>query len=251
MGALPPSIDTLTGAFTFSGAGVSHTGNAYTFNGTSYAGVTSNGANGLTITGEPGAPTDADTVGARNNGLNALAQANPYCQVLNVTPDATSLYTSTEYKCENFIYWEDNNPNLAENLSWVNETGPDNFGTCNSKYAVDSVNGSDSNAGTCAAPFKTIAKLNTVTFVAGDSIGFAANSRWREEGFFPSSTVANLTLSAYGKGTRPYIDGSLDIPNANFTLNGGDTYTYTATYAITPFTVGTLGHVGERDAACV
>lgn len=67
------SIDTQTGAFTFTGGGVSHVGNAYTF--TSSSGVASVAAGpGITVTGTGGGPfTGAVTISTNPIALVTLA----------------------------------------------------------------------------------------------------------------------------------------------------------------------------------
>ncbi len=77
-------------------------------------------------------------------------------------------------------------------------------------YYVDSVSGSDSNPGTLAKPWKTIAKVNSATLIPGQSVGFVSGGEWRET-LTPaqSGTAANpITFGAYGSGTRPIISGA-------------------------------------------
>jgi hypothetical protein len=74
-------------------------------------------------------------------------------------------------------------------------------------YYVDSVNGSDSNPGNQAAPWKTIAKVNSTTLTPGQSVGFARGGVWREL-LAPgqSGTTGNpITFAAYGTG-QPATD---------------------------------------------
>ena len=77
-------------------------------------------------------------------------------------------------------------------------------------YYVDSVKGSDSNAGTMAAPWRTVAKVNAVKLSPGQSVGFSRGGIWREELDYSSSgTAANpIVYTAYGSGASPILSGS-------------------------------------------
>ena len=77
-------------------------------------------------------------------------------------------------------------------------------------YYVDSVNGLDSNPGTLAEPWKTIAKVNSTTLAPGQSVGFASGDVWRET-LTPSSSgtaLSPITFGAYGSGAEPIITGA-------------------------------------------
>ena len=73
-------------------------------------------------------------------------------------------------------------------------------------YYVDSVAGSDSNAGTSSAtPWRTIAKVNSTRFTAGDHMLFKRGGTWREL-LEPSSSgeAGNpIVIDAYGTGAAP------------------------------------------------
>ena len=75
---------------------------------------------------------------------------------------------------------------------------------------MDSVNGSDSNQGTQAAPWKTIAKVNSTTLTPGQSVGFASGGVWRETLTVAHSGSAGnpITFGAYGTGAQPIITGA-------------------------------------------
>jgi hypothetical protein len=78
-------------------------------------------------------------------------------------------------------------------------------------YYVDSAAGSDSNTGTATdKPWKTIGKINSTSFAAGDSILFKKGSTWREALIVPSSgnTSKNLSFAYYGSGVNPRLLGS-------------------------------------------
>jgi hypothetical protein len=78
-------------------------------------------------------------------------------------------------------------------------------------YYVDSVSGSDTNSGTSTmTPWKTLTKVNGVTFVAGDSILFHAGGTWAGQ-LHPlgsGSSAAPITISSYSTGAMPIINGA-------------------------------------------
>lgn len=89
-------------------------------------------------------------------------------------------------------------------------------------YFVDATTGNDANSGKRAdLAYATLPALPTITL--GMRIGLARNSRFHGQLPFSSSDV---TVASYGAGSRAIIDGSTNIPNAAFTLSGGQTYTY-------------------------
>jgi len=85
-------------------------------------------------------------------------------------------------------------------------------------YYIDSVNGSDSAAGTSTTQaWKTLAPVNSRTFTAGDSILLARGGSWTGQ-LAPQGSgtaAAPITISAYGSGARPHLSGA--------TLSGGGT----------------------------
>ena len=75
-------------------------------------------------------------------------------------------------------------------------------------YYVDATGGNDNNPGTCQGKtWKTIAKVNTASFNAGDSVLFNRGDTWLETLTFPSSGTASLpiTISSYGSGNLPVM----------------------------------------------
>jgi hypothetical protein len=97
-------------------------------------------------------------------------------------------------------------------------------------FYVSSSTGSDSNAGTLAAPWKTIAHVNAQTFAPGTSVLFKRGDTWDRSGgpgvtgtFLPTGggTSGNpIVYDAYGTGANPIIDGS-----ANGSPNGTSSWT--------------------------
>lgn len=95
-------------------------------------------------------------------------------------------------------------------------------------YYVDSVNGSDANAGTSPSLAKqTIAAVPTLT--AGQSIGLARGSTWREELVLSAN---NCRAEAYGTGDKPMFDCSDVVPAGDWTKTGGRTNVYEASLAV-------------------
>ncbi len=78
-------------------------------------------------------------------------------------------------------------------------------------YYVDALAGSDSNSGTSSAqPWQTLAKVDATTFQPGDQVLFHAGQTWNGQ-LAPQGSGAPgapITLSSYGTGARPYINGN-------------------------------------------
>lgn len=85
--------------------------------------------------------------------------------------------------------------------------------------------GSDSNSGTSAAePWLTIAHLNTVSLLPGDSVLFERGGLFRGEIVIAASGTEDelIYIGAYGSGDSPVISGAL--PVAGWSLYSGNTY---------------------------
>ena len=92
-------------------------------------------------------------------------------------------------------------------------------------YYVDATNGNDSASGTTTATaWKTINKVNTSTFAAGDQILFKRGEVWRESLVPPSSGASGspIVFDAYGTGEAPTITGSLDLSAAAWSVDSGN-----------------------------
>jgi hypothetical protein len=109
--------------------------------------------------------------------------------------------------------------------AWVPEPIPPQSGG-EFRWYVSQSQGLDTNDGlTPATPFKTLAKVMTVA-QPYDEILLKCGDRWREQINAPS--MDNLTVSSYGAGEKPIIDGS-DV----ITLGSGgwaETYDVTDAY---------------------
>ena len=99
---------------------------------------------------------------------------------------------------------------------------PDNTASSsNTTYYVDSVAGNDGNAGTSSAmPWRTIAKVNSSRFAAGDRILFKRGRTWHELLEPPSSGEAGnpIVIDAYGSGAAPIVSGADLVPQNAWTL---------------------------------
>lgn len=91
-------------------------------------------------------------------------------------------------------------------------------------YYVDSVAGSDGNAGTSSsAPWRTIVKVNSTRFFAGDHVLFKRGDTWRELLEPNSSGEAGdpIVIGAYGTGAAPIVSGADIVPQSAWTLCSG------------------------------
>jgi hypothetical protein len=82
--------------------------------------------------------------------------------------------------------------------------------TVGTTYYIDSLKGSDNNAGTSsAAPWKTLAKVASWSLSPGDQILLSRGSTWYEQLSVPASGSAGnpLVFATYGSGNAPAIDG--------------------------------------------
>jgi len=91
-------------------------------------------------------------------------------------------------------------------------------------YYVDQTGGNDGWAGTFAAPWKTVAKVNGFALVAGDIVFFKRGEVWREKLVVPENGAAGnpITFGAYGSGAKPKILGSTDLALVAWNNEGGN-----------------------------
>jgi len=80
-------------------------------------------------------------------------------------------------------------------------------------YYVSQSGGADSNPGTQALPWQTLAKVNGSTFSPGDTIYLKRGDTWTEPLVPPSSGSSGnyITFDAYGSGPAPKITGYYDL----------------------------------------
>jgi len=79
-------------------------------------------------------------------------------------------------------------------------------------YYVDATSGDDTNPGTEASPWQTIAKVNGTTFEPGDHIKFKRGESWNEFLYFDETKqgagYAPIVLEPYSTGNKPVINHS-------------------------------------------
>jgi len=82
--------------------------------------------------------------------------------------------------------------------------------TYEGNYYIDSENGDDANSGySPATPWKTLANINTTTFVPGDQILFKAGGEWTGV-MMPTGSGTEespIIIDKYGSGANPIIHG--------------------------------------------
>ncbi len=104
-----------------------------------------------------------------------------------------------------------------------------------SAYYVDYTSGNDGAAGTIGAPWKTLSKVNTMTFAPGSFIYFKYGQTWRESLTANDAGTANgrVTYAAYGDSTlgKPRFLGSVNLPTG-----GSSWVVYSGNVWITTYT---------------
>ncbi|MFA5147286.1 MAG: Ig-like domain-containing protein [Candidatus Omnitrophota bacterium] len=101
-------------------------------------------------------------------------------------------------------------------------------------YYVDATSGDDANDGLSEeTPWKTIAKVNSASFVPGDSILFKRGEVWRESLDITSGgdETAYVTFGAYGSGEKPLFQSKAAVLAGGWT-NYNATIWYTANQGI-------------------
>jgi len=94
--------------------------------------------------------------------------------------------------------------------------------------------GNDAASGTSeSAPWKTIAKVNTILFLPGDQILFKKGDAWKEQLTIPSSgnSSNSIIFGAYGNGSNPVIDGT--TPVTGWSVYSGSIYVADVTSQVT------------------
>ena len=94
-------------------------------------------------------------------------------------------------------------------------------------YYVSASSGNDANGGTSSGTaWQTIAKVNSHTFLPGDSILFRRGDVWNESLAPPSSGGAGnpITFDAYGVGQAPNLTGYYAIPSSAWVLVTGNAW---------------------------
>lgn len=89
-------------------------------------------------------------------------------------------------------------------------------------YYVDSVAGADTNAGTSsAAPWKSLTKVNSRTYVAGDRVYFKAGGSWTGQLLLRGSGASGnpIVVDMYSSGAKPKINANGTKSNTVFFKN--------------------------------
>lgn len=108
------------------------------------------------------------------------------------------------------------NKYLAESDALVEEikNAPTTVEVTGTKYYVSSSSGNDANDGlTPQTAWKTIYKVNSMTFKPGDGIFFKRGDTFKFVGSL--NGISGLTYSAYGSGAKPIFDCTVDASGAD------------------------------------
>lgn len=100
-------------------------------------------------------------------------------------------------------------------------------------YFVHAELGNDGSSGTSpATPWKRISRVNSASFLPGDTVYFARGCVWRETLTVPSSGDASgfVTFDAYGFGALPVLTGANAVENLAFAPDSG--YAYSTSYTL-------------------
>jgi hypothetical protein len=97
-------------------------------------------------------------------------------------------------------------------------------------YYVSSSYGNDNSPGTKDSPWRTLAKVSTKSFVAGDQILLRRGDEWRETLNLSSSGSfhAPITIGAFGDGADPKIIGSTSRTGSDRWTNTGSGVWFTS-----------------------
>jgi hypothetical protein len=120
----------------------------------------------------------------------------------------TSLACGTAYAVAVEAYDSAGNVSPKATLSASTDSCPTSSGTA---YYVDSLNGSDANAGTSpTAPWKSLSKANSAPLAAGDRLLLKRGSVWTGTLRIAASgtSSAAITVGAYGTGVLPVVQGA-------------------------------------------
>ncbi len=108
------------------------------------------------------------------------------------------------------------NKYLAESDALIEEikNAPTTVEVTGTKYYVSSSSGNDSNDGlTPETAWKTIYKVNSMTFKPGDGVFFKRGDTFKFVGSL--NGVSGITYSAYGSGAKPVFDCTVDASGAD------------------------------------
>ena len=197
-------------------------------------------------------------------GISSDAVGVDSCKYrLGSAPDAgngTACTGTTSWSCDTSGYARGSNTLYVGCADAAGNWGSDSI-TVNFAPAItyvdcnaDGDNGTGAGTGAAVA-WKTISKVNSSTFNAGDSVLFNKGCTWREQLTVPSSGSSNspITFGAYGTGALPVINGSNLVTTwTQYSTAGGTTETsvFTDGFESNNFNswTGTEGVGGAVDA---
>ncbi len=116
-------------------------------------------------------------------------------------------------------------------------------------YYVSSSGGDDGNPGTELAPFKTVAKVNSLNLQPGDRVLFKCGDTWHAEQLVVSKSgteAAPITFGSYPAGcaNKPVLSGSLPI--TGWTVHSGNIYRADVPESTFPLGINQLFRDGQR-----
>ncbi len=153
-----------------------------------------------------------------------------YTFQFETTPEQTLVDISVYKETESFgnVY--------VDNFSLTTDVG-----IVGNEFFVDAINGNDANDGRSEnSAWKTLSKVNGITFVPGNRVLFKAGCQWNGQLEIHSSGIpgAPIVYTRYGTGPKPQING-----------NGGKRYTVRAMNAayteISEFDITNTGTTAE------
>lgn len=113
---------------------------------------------------------------------------------------------------------------VSEPPSIIRQSAPGPAVSPGAGYFVDALNGSDSNAGSFASPWRSLGKLSSVRLQAGETIFLRCGSVWRESLTLDANhLVDGAAVTAYGSdcnaANKPRITGA-DLFSGSWTKSG-------------------------------
>ena len=98
-----------------------------------------------------------------------------------------------------------------------------------------------------ATAWKTITKINSMSFLSGDEILFKRGEIWKGKLIPPSSGVEGnpITIGAYGEGNKPIIDGQAIASTSLTWVNRGNGVYVASAFSVTNKGISTIFNVTE------
>ena len=98
----------------------------------------------------------------------------------------------------------------GDELSVVTDFRKSSNSATNTVYYISTSGNDNANGLTPSKAWKTVSKVNSSTFLPGDSILFKRGNMWNDQLVIPSSGTPNgyITFGAYGSGKKPVLNGN-------------------------------------------